>query len=68
MPQGNPQLTQKDLTLIGDQLTQEALANKKLECYAQAFTDPALQGVAQTLAQHHKQQYDRLFGYLNGQQ
>ena len=30
MPQENPQLTQKDLTLIGDQLTQEALANKKL--------------------------------------
>ncbi len=67
MPQGNAQLTQKDLHLIGDQLTHEALANKKFEHYASQITDPALKTMAQTMAQHHKQQYDRLFTYLNSQ-
>lgn len=60
-------MTTRDLQAISDQLKQEALAVKKCCFYGNQMQDQALKGLTQTLAQHHQQQYDRLYQYLNGQ-
>ncbi len=65
---GMPQLDSKNLTILEDQMNHEALAAKKSAFMASQFTDPALKGVANTLAQHHRQQFDKLFNYLNSHQ
>lgn len=60
-------MTTRDLQAISDQLKQEELAVKKCCFYGGQLQDQQLKGLANTLAQHHKQQYDRLFQYLNSQ-
>lgn len=60
-------MTTRDLQAISDQLKHEALAVKKCCFYSSQLQDQALKGLTQTLAQHHQQQYDRLYQYLNGQ-
>ena len=60
-------MTTRDLQAISDQLKQEELAVKKCCFYSSQMQDQQLKGLAHTLVQHHKQQYDRLFQYLNGQ-
>lgn len=57
----------KDLQGISDQLKQEALAVTKCRFYGAQMQDQQLKGLAATLAQHHQQQYDRLYQYLCGQ-
>ena len=60
-----PQIESKNLTILEDQLNYEALAQKKSEVYANYFTDPSLKTMANQIAQHHKQNFDNLFNYLN---
>lgn len=62
---GNTAIQTKSLTILEDQMEHEMLACKKAEQYAKTFTDPQLQNLANTLAQQHRQRFDRLFQYLN---
>lgn len=59
-------LSTKDLSVIEDQLTHLATACRVAQDYANRFQDAQLRGLASTVAQHHRQQYDALFAYLNG--
>ena len=61
-------LSSKDLTILGDQLAHEALANQKAAAYAESFQDPRLSALSRTLAAHHKARYETLFNFLNSQQ
>ena len=65
---GSQQITAKNLTILQDQLNQEALAYKKCDVYSTYFTDPALKNLATQMKQHHKQNFDGLFNYLNSHQ
>lgn len=55
----------KNLMIIEDHLSHEALAAKKSELYAEYFADPALKSCAQQLAKHHKDNFMNLLGYLD---
>ncbi len=61
-------LSSKDLSILEDQLSHEALANQKAAAYAESFQDPQLKALANTLAAHHKHRYETMYNYLNGQQ
>lgn len=61
-------LSSKDLSILEDQLTHEALGNQKAAAYAESIRDPQLSALAKTLASHHKNRYEALFNYLNSQQ
>ena len=56
----------KDLSVIQDEMYAEALLYKKCMVYANYFTDQSLKNLATTAAQHHRQHFDTLHGYLNG--
>lgn len=60
-------MTTSDLKSVSDQMNHEALSAKKCFLYSNQMQDPALKGIAQQLGQHHQQQYDRLYQYLNAQ-
>lgn len=70
MQYGNPvpQISSKDLSMIEDQLSHEALAYKKCQAYAGYFMDTNAQNLANQLAQHHKQNFTNLLDYLNSHQ
>ena len=55
----------KSFTILEDQLQHEFLACRKAEQYAQSFENPALKNLAGSMAQHHRERFDRLFDYLN---
>ena len=55
----------KDLSIIEDQMYKEALLYKKCSTYAGYFDDPNLKTMASTAAEHHRQHFDKLHGYLN---
>lgn len=55
----------KDLSIIEDQLYNEALAFKKWSVYTNQLQDQQLKTIAQTTAQHHRQHFDALQNYLN---
>ncbi|MBQ9196641.1 MAG: hypothetical protein IJ157_05290 [Clostridia bacterium] len=59
-------LSTKDLTVIEDQLTHLATACRVAQGYSAQFQDAQLRGLASTVAQHHRQQFDALFAFLNG--
>lgn len=59
-------LTSKDLSVIEDQLTHLATACRVAQGYAAQFQNAQLRTAATTVAQHHRQQYDALFAFLNG--
>lgn len=61
-------LSSKDLNILEDQLTHEALANQKAAAYAESIQDPQLSALARTLASHHKHRYEMMYNYLNSQQ
>lgn len=65
---GTPQLESKNLMILEDQMNHEALAVKKCEMMATTLTDPQLKGIAQAIAQHHRQHFDKLLNYLNSHQ
>ena len=59
-------LTSKDLTVIEDQLTHIANSCRVASTYAARFQNPQFKDMASTVAQHHRQQYDALYTFLNG--
>lgn len=59
-------LTSKDLTVIEDQLTHIANSCRVAATYAARFQDPQFKNMASTVAQHHRQQYDAMYAFLNG--
>ena len=61
----NTAIPAKSLTLLEDQMQHEYTACKKAEYYAQTFTDPGLKNLANTMAQHHKTHFERLYNYLS---
>ncbi|MDR1598811.1 MAG: hypothetical protein LBS11_02895 [Oscillospiraceae bacterium] len=64
--QANGGLTSKDLSVLQDQMDAEYRANRKASTYAKTLQDPALQGIANTLAQHHRARFDALYNFLGG--
>lgn len=65
MANGSTAIQTKSLTIIEDQLQHEFLACKKAQEYALSFANPDLKNLANTMAQHHRERFDRLFDYLN---
>ena len=65
MANGSMAIQTKSLTIIEDQLQHEFLACKKAQEYACSFSNPDLKNLANTVAQHHRERFDRLFDYLN---
>lgn len=57
-----------DLTMVQDDMYSEALAYKKCKVYASRFQDPALQSMAASYAEHHRQHFDALQNYLESKQ
>ena len=55
----------KSLTILEDQLQHEFLACKKAKQYAASLDNPALKNLANTIADCHRERFDRLFNYLN---
>ena len=65
MANGTMAIQTKSLSIIEDQLQHEFLACKKAQEYARGFSNPDLKNLANTVAQHHREHFDRLFDYLN---
>ncbi|MDL2217095.1 hypothetical protein LJC27_00375 [Christensenellaceae bacterium OttesenSCG-928-M15] len=57
-------LTEKELSAIGDLLSAEELLVKKFEMLAQNAQDPALKTKLTGIAQRHQQHFDMLFCQL----
>lgn len=69
MPNQNaPQLTSKNLTILGDQLGAEALLVHKYAHAASAVQDPALRSQLYSMSEQHRKHYDTLLSYLNSHQ
>lgn len=62
---GDSMLSSKNLTILQDQMSTEALFCKKLEMYANTTTDTQLKGLFNKATQLHKQHFDTLLNYLN---
>lgn len=63
--QGNMKIDEKNLAYLEDTLNIEALACKKCDMYSQSIQDPNCKNLMTQLAQHHRQRFDALVGYLN---
>ncbi len=59
-------LTSKDLSVVEDQLVHIATSCRVAQHYATQFSDQQLKTVAASVAQHHRQQYDAIYAFLNG--
>ncbi len=64
---GSSPLSSKDVDIMVDHMNTEALAYKKCSVYASYFMDDTLKEVANRAAKHHKQHFDALEKFLNGQ-
>lgn len=60
------QITDKELSYIGDQLKAEALAIAKCTSYAQQSNDPRLQQLYARAAERHRSHYETLLRYVQG--
>jgi hypothetical protein len=58
-------LSAKNLTIIDDQLSKEALNFKKMNMYSNACNDQQLKAICQKAAQMHKKHFDSLYNYLH---
>lgn len=58
------QLSQKELTLLQDQINNERLLVAKFNSYAAQTTDPQLRSMCQQIAQRHQQHYNTLLQFL----
>ena len=65
MPNQGTMIKSKSLTILEDQLSHEFLACKKAEECAAQFSDLSLATIARTVAQRHRDGYNRLLDYLN---
>lgn len=64
MRSSQPEIESKNLSILEDKMRNEALAAKKSEVYAEYFADPQLKSCAQRIAQHHRDNFESLLGYL----
>ena len=63
-----PQLTSKNLTILGDQLSAEALLVHKYAQAAQMVSDPAVRSQLNSMSEQHRNHYNSLLNYLNSHQ
>ena len=63
-----PQLTAKNLTILGDQLSAEALLVHKYAQAAQMVQDPAVRSQLNSMSEQHRHHYNSLLNYLNSHQ
>lgn len=63
-----PQLESKNLSILEDQLQQEAVCYAKCNQYAQFLTQPDSKALVSRMAQTHKRHFDSLLNYLNSHQ
>ncbi|MFZ5353783.1 MAG: hypothetical protein ACOZCL_13825 [Bacillota bacterium] len=68
MPNNKPQIEMKNLSIIDDQLSHEALAVKKYRQAAQMCSSQDLIDLCNQAAQKHRKNYDDLLNYLNSHQ
>ena len=59
-----PNLTEKELSALEDQLNYEQVLIKKYKGFAGIAQDPQIRDVCTQLACQHKQHYDTLMGHL----
>ena len=59
------QFKAKNLTPLQDQMIAESMACKKCDAYSVMSTDQCTKDLFCTLAQHHKDNFTKLFDYLN---
>ena len=57
-------LTSKDVSVLQEQMDAEFRANRKAYAYSQSLSDPALKGLASTIANNHKMRFDALYSFL----
>ena len=60
------ELTSKELELISDCLTAEALVCKKARAYSKTLTDVELSAAVERIADEHEQRYNVLLGLIGG--
>lgn len=58
-------LTSKELSALGDQLSQEQVLVKKYRMYAQQMSDAQLKAKCEQIASEHQNHYNTLMTYLN---
>lgn len=58
------QITEKELSALGDLLSAEQLATAKYRAVAQMTTDAALKDRYTQMAQHHQRHFDELYTNL----
>ena len=59
-----PNLTEKELSALEDQLNCEQMLIKKYKGFAGLAQDPQIRDFCTQLAHQHKQHYDTLLGHL----
>ncbi len=59
------QLTSKELTLIGEQLSAEQLLITKFNQYAKEADDPQIKSKFEQIAAKHQGHYNKLLSYLS---
>lgn len=64
----NNQLKTPNLKVLSDQLSYEALMNKKFNEYANQCTDQELKALCNEASQVHKQNFNNLKSYLDSHQ
>ncbi len=60
------EVTSKELELISDALTAEALICKKTRAYSKTLTDVELANCMSKIADEHEQRYNALLGLIGG--
>ena len=63
-PHGITQLSSKNLSILEEQLAQEATMVKKMRQYSRQCQDSELKNLCNRLAEKHKHHYNALFNYL----
>lgn len=62
------QIEENNLRVIKDELSYEALMNKKYDLYSQYCTNPELKNLCQQGAATHKQNFNQLKSYIESHQ
>ena len=65
MPMNSPQIDQKNLHILEDQLNYEALAVKKYRQASQFCTNPDIVNLCNEASTRHRRHFDQLLSYLN---
>lgn len=58
-------ISEKELTAIEDQLSNEHVLITKYKAYSQMCSDPELKQKCDSIAQKHQCHFDKLMGFLN---